>query len=56
MSIREEALKWWKTLEEKHQVELAKMYYPEKEFILITTSSQKIELMYRFVELDQEGI
>jgi len=56
MSIRAEALTWWKNLSKEHQIELAKRYYPEKDFIVITTSSQKIELMYRFVELDEEDL
>lgn len=54
MDIRKDALDWWRNLSEKHKIELAKFYYPEKEFLLVTTSSQKIEMMYRFVELDEE--
>lgn len=47
MSVREDALKWWRALEPSEQVAMANAYYPSKHPLEITTSSQKIETIYR---------
>ncbi len=51
--MRKQAVEWWRGLRDDHQMELAKLYYPDHQFILVTTSTNKIEMIYRQVELEE---
>ena len=44
--MRDKALSWWRSLDLQEQTELAKRHFPEKMFILISTSSCCIERIW----------
>ena len=48
MNTRELALEWWRNLSPSTQKQLAEKHFPNKEFILITTSSMMIQKMFEF--------
>lgn len=45
-TTRELALSWWRGLTNEEQVNLSEKHFPGRDFILITTSSSKIEVMF----------
>jgi hypothetical protein len=45
-SVRQEALQWWRELDEDKKMEISNRYFPDKDFNLITTSSSTIEIIY----------
>jgi len=46
MNTRALALEWWRKLSPSIQKQLAEKHFPDKEFILITTSSMMIQRMF----------
>ena len=46
MNTRALALEWWRELSTSTQKQLAEKHFPDKEFILITTSSMMIQKMF----------
>lgn len=42
-TTRELALSWWRGLTNEEQVNLSEKHFPGRDFILITTSSSKIQ-------------
>lgn len=47
MKDREEALKWWRNLNPEQQKLVAKTHFPNMEFIMISTSSSRIEFIWK---------
>ena len=45
-TTRELALSWWRGLTNEEQVNLSEKHFPGRDFILITTSSIKIQDMF----------
>ena len=45
-TTRELALSWWRGLTNEEQVNLSEKHFPGRDFILITTSSSKIQDMF----------
>ena len=45
-TTRELALSWWRGLTNEEQVNLSEIHFPGRDFILITTSSSKIQDMF----------
>jgi hypothetical protein len=43
---RKLSIEWWLQLPTEAQKELAQKYFPDKDFILITTSSTKIQFIW----------
>lgn len=46
MNTRVLALEWWRELSPSTQKQLAEKHFPDKEFILIKTSSMMIQKMF----------
>lgn len=45
-SNRGDALEWWRNLSKKQKIKLAQEYFEDMDFILITTSSNRINRIY----------
>lgn len=54
MNRRSEALSFWRSLPDEQRKILGKIYYPGVDFILITTSSSKIEEIYIQSQIQKE--
>lgn len=54
MTNREKALDWWKNMEMDQQIELSKKYFPNKDFLLITTSSSRIQFIWEKEHLKED--
>lgn len=46
MNNRARALEWWRGLTQDQQNDMVKKYFPDYSFILISTSTYKIEIMW----------
>ena len=46
VGIRAQALAWWRGLENDIKVELVKKHFPNYDFVLVDTSSSRIEIIF----------
>ena len=51
-SDREQALSWWFNLDARTQITLAAKHFKSEPFVLVSTSSQRVESIWRW-ELEE---